>query len=144
MKIINKNVLVPYQAEQIFDLVNDIENYPKFLPWCSKTEILNTNQNSVDAVMHIDYLKIHHSFSTHNDICRPTQIKMHLINGPFKSLEGYWNFTPIDNIGCKIDFCLKYEFTSHILSALIAPVFNLIADSMVDAFIKEADKRYDE
>lgn len=144
MKTIQKSVLVPYNINQIFDLVNDVANYPAFLPWCSKTEILKQNEHSQDAIMHIDYLKIRQSLSTHNVNIRPTQIRMSLLDGPFNSLEGYWHFTPIANIGCKIDFNLTYEFTNSILSAVIAPVFNLIADSMVDAFIKEADKRYDE
>lgn len=144
MKTIQKSVLVPYQTEQIFDLVNDVANYPTFLPWCSNTEILKQDEHSLDAIMYIDYLKIRQSLSTRNVNIRPNQIRMSLLDGPFKSLEGCWQFTPIDTIGCKIDFKLEYEFTSNILSAMIAPVFNLIADSMVDAFIKEADKRYDE
>lgn len=143
MKTIQKSVLVPYQTEQIFDLVNDVANYPAFLPWCSNTEILKQDEHSLDAIMYIDYLKIRQSLSTRNVNIRPNQIRMSLLDGPFKSLEGCWQFTPIDTIGCKIDFKLEYEFTSNILSAMIAPVFNLIADSMVDAFIKEADRRYD-
>jgi len=69
---------------------------------------------------------------------------MSLLNGPFRKLEGTWQFTPIDDLGCKIDFRLEYEFSNAVLSALIGPVFNIIATTLVDAFIKEADRRYDE
>lgn len=143
MKIIEKSVLIPHRIEQIFDLVNDVKSYPKFLPWCSNTEILKQDEHILDAVVNINYLKFRQSFSTRNINIRPTQIKMNLLKGPFRSLEGIWHFAPIDNIGCKIDFHLEYEFTSGIISSVFGPVFNLIADSMVDAFIKEADKRYD-
>lgn len=144
MKTVEKNVLVLHSAEHMFDLVNTVEDYPKFLPWCNRTEILKRDEHMLEAVLHMDYMKIRQSFSTRNTNERPHLIRMDLLNGPFRALSGTWQFTPIQDLGCKIDFCLQYEFASTLLSTLIGPVFNHIADTLVDAFIQEADRRYHE
>lgn len=144
MKTVEKSVLVLHSAEHIFDLVNTVEDYPKFLPWCNRTDILKRNEQSLEAVLYMDYMKICQSFATRNINQRPNKIQMSLLNGPFRKLEGTWQFTPIDDLGCKIDFRLEYEFSNAVLSALIGPVFNIIATTLVDAFIKEADRRYDD
>lgn len=144
MKTVEKNVLVLHSAEHMFDLVNTVEDYPKFLPWCNRTEILKRDAQMLEAVLHMDYMKIRQSFSTRNTNERPHSIRMDLLNGPFRALSGTWNFTSIQDLGCKIDFRLQYEFASTVLSALIGPVFNHIADTLVDAFIQEADQRYHE
>lgn len=144
VKIVEKNVLVLHSVEQMFQLVDTVEDYPKFLPWCSQTEILRREDNILEAVVHMDYMRVRQSFSTRNHNQPPHEIHISLLNGPFKSLNGVWKFTPLGEVGCKIDFKLSYEFSSSILSTLIAPVFNRIAATLVDAFIQEADKRYDE
>ncbi len=144
MKTVEKSILVLHSAEHIFDLVNTVEDYPKFLPWCNRTDILKRDEQSLEAVLYMDYMKIRQSFATRNINQRPNKIQMSLLNGPFRKLEGTWQFTPIDDLGCKIDFRLEYEFSNAVLSALIGPVFNIIATTLVDAFIKEADRRYDD
>lgn len=144
MKTVEKSVLVLHSAEHIFDLVNTVEDYPKFLPWCNRTDILKRDEQSLEAVLYMDYMKIRQSFATRNINQRPNKIQMSLLNGPFRKLEGTWQFTPIDDLGCKIDFRLEYEFSNALLSALIGPVFNIIATTLVDAFIKEANRRYDD
>lgn len=144
MKTVEKNVFVLHSAEHMFDLVNTVEDYPKFLPWCNRTEILKREDDLLEAVLYMDYMKIRQSFATRNLNKRPHQIHMDLLNGPFRSLTGMWQFTSIQDLGCKIEFRLQYEFTNSVLSALIGPVFNRIADTLVDAFIKEADRLYHE
>ena len=144
MKTVEKSVLVLHSAEHIFDLVNTVEDYPKFLPWCNRTDILKRDEQSLEAVLYMDYMKIRQSFATRNINQRPNKIQMSLLNGPFRKLEGTWQFTPIDDLGCKIDFRLEYEFTKAVLSALIGPFFNIIATTLFDAFINEADTSYDD
>ena len=97
----------------------------------------------LEAMLHMDYMKVRQSFGTRNHNRPPHEIRMDLLNGPFKSLSGTWRFTPLGDLGCKIEFRLDYEFASSMLSTLIGPVFNRIATTLVDAFIQEADRRYD-
>lgn len=144
LKTIEKNVLVLHSAEQMFDLVNTVEDYPRFLPWCSRAEVLHCEGDELEAMLHMDYMKVKQSFGTRNHNQRPHRIGMELLNGPFKSLSGLWRFTPLGDLGCKIEFSLHYEFASSMLSTLIGPVFNRIAATLVDAFIQEADRRYDD
>lgn len=142
MNTVNKTVLVTHTAAQMFDLVDNVVQYPQFLPWCGKTEVHMRDETSLEATLYMDYMKIKQSFSTRNDNIPNQRIHMQLLNGPFKSLDGVWQFTPLGDIGCKVEFNLQYEFSSSILSALIGPVFGKISSTLVDAFIKEADKRY--
>ncbi len=143
LKTVEKNVLLLHRAEQMIDFVNTVEDYPRFLPWCARTEVLRREGDVLEAMLHMDYMKVRQSFGTRNHNRPPHEIRMDLLNGPFKSLSGTWRFTPLGDLGCKIEFRLEYEFASSMLSALIGPVFNRIATTLVDAFIQEADRRYD-
>lgn len=140
---IKKMVLVEHSAEQMYQLVYNIRNYPNFLPWCSKTEILEENpDNSVIAQVYIDYLLLKQSFTTKNNHIENQEIHMALVEGPFKKLDGYWHFKEIGSLGCQINFTLDYEFANHLISKVIGPVFQIISTTLVDAFIKEADRKY--
>lgn len=142
MKVVEKNVLVGHTPAQMYALVNDFERYPVFLPWCSGAEVLEREGEQVRARLHIDYFKVRQHFSTRNVCVRDTSILMELEDGPFESLNGGWVFRPLGEIGCKIEFRLSYQFSSRILEKLIGPVFDHISASLVDAFIKEADRVY--
>ncbi len=144
VQTVHKNILVPHSAENMFHLVNTVEDYPKFLPWCSRSEVLRREGNELEAMLYMDYMKVKQSFGTRNHNTPPHEIRMQLLNGPFKSLNGIWRFTPLGDLGCKVEFQLQYEFASSVLSALIGPVFGRIANTLVDAFIQEADRRYDD
>ena len=144
MNKVEKTVLVAHSAEQMFDLVDQVDAYPQFLPWCSRTEVHRREGNELEATLHMDYMKIKQSFGTRNHNVPGREIRMSLLNGPFKSLDGLWRFTPLGDLGCKIEFTLRYEFSSSLLSTLIGPVFNRISTTLVDAFIQEADRRYEE
>lgn len=142
MKVVEKNVLVGHSPAQMYALVNDFERYPQFLPWCSKAEIKTRDGQNLVASLQIDYFKVKQKFSTRNTHVEGESILMELVEGPFEFLEGRWRFLPLGDLGCKIEFKLSYQFSSRILEKLIGPVFDHISASLVDAFIKEADRVY--
>jgi ribosome-associated toxin RatA of RatAB toxin-antitoxin module len=142
MAVVHKSVLIAYSAEQMFALVNNFEDYPKFLPWCGHTEVRERNGDKVIALMTINYHGIKQTFSTENTNNPPTSIHMELLEGPFKHLNGTWIFKPLREDACKIEFDLEYEFSSKMLEQLIGPVFSKIANSFVDSFCKRAEAVY--
>lgn len=144
MQVVEKNVLVAHTPAQMFALVDNVEHYPRFLPWCAKAEIHSRDADQLVASLYIDYLKIRQHFTTRNSNETDRSILMELVDGPFKHLEGRWYFTPLGDMGCKIEFRLMYEFSSLMLEKIIGPVFGYISGSLVDAFIKEADRVYDD
>ncbi|CAN5383089.1 type II toxin-antitoxin system RatA family toxin [soil metagenome] len=142
MAVVHKSVLLEYSAEQMFALVNDIENYPKFLPWCGGVGVQQLGDNRLIATLVISYHGIKQKFTTQNTNTPPTLIQMTLSEGPFKHLTGTWSFKPLRANACKIEFDMEYEFSSRILDQVIGPVFSIIANSFVDSFCKRADEIY--
>lgn len=142
MAVVIKSVIVGYSAEQMFALVNAVEDYPQFLPWCGEVVIVQRNESSLVATININFHGVQQSFTTENTNSAPTLMKMKLISGPFKHLDGTWIFKPLREDACKIEFDLHYEFSSKILEHLIGPVFNKIANSFVDAFCHRAESVY--
>lgn len=144
MQTIEKTVLVTHTPAQMFELVDRVENYPHFLPWCGKTVVESREGNDLVASLHINYLRVNQHFTTHNRNEPNQAIHMQLVDGPFQHLEGGWRFYPLGDMGCKIEFFLSYEFSSKLLEKVIGPVFSRIMNTLVDAFIQEADKVYGE
>jgi ribosome-associated toxin RatA of RatAB toxin-antitoxin module len=142
MAVVHKSVLLAYSAEQMFALVERIEDYPKFLPWCGGTEVQRRADGKIVATLKINYHGVRHAFTTENTNTPPTAIRMDLLEGPFKHLHGTWSFKPLREDACKIDFELHYEFSSRVLEQIIGPVFNMIAGSFVDSFCKRAESVY--
>ena len=142
MSSVSRSALVPFSARQMFDLVEDVERYPQFLPWCSGTAIGHRDPQTTHATININYRGIKQSFSTENHKTPPERMTLHLVEGPFRSLDGEWRFTPLAGDACRIDFRLSYEFSSSLLERLVGPVFGHIAGTMVDAFLKRADAVY--
>lgn len=142
MADVHKTVLVPYSAERMFDLVDQAERYPEFLPWCGGVDLHWRNEASTSATLHIDYHGIRQNFTTENAKTYPTLMDIKLVNGPFRHLEGVWKFIPLAEDACKIEFRLHYEFSSPLLEKIIAPVFNHIANTFVDAFVERAEKTF--
>jgi ribosome-associated toxin RatA of RatAB toxin-antitoxin module len=140
MPSVQKSVLVPYGAEQMFELVNRVEDYPRFLPWCARASILERTETETVARLDIRYRGVHAHFTTANRIERPRWIVIALRSGPFRHLDGTWSFTPLGSAGCKVELALRYEFAGGVLARLIEPVFNRIAYSLVDAFVRRADE----
>ncbi|MEQ1589347.1 MAG: type II toxin-antitoxin system RatA family toxin [Gallionella sp.] len=142
MSIVEKTVLVAYSAEQMFNLVDKVEDYPKFLPWCGGASVKDVEGSTVHATVHINYHHLKQHFTTQNVRTPPHQIDITLQDGPFKQLDGHWHFIPLSETACKIEFRLHYEFSSKLLEKLVGPVFHYITNSFVDAFIHRAEKVY--
>ncbi|OFZ67971.1 MAG: ubiquinone-binding protein [Betaproteobacteria bacterium RBG_16_56_24] len=142
MALVEKSMLVPYSAEQMFNLVDRVEEYPQFLPWCGGASVTELDGTTVHATVHIDYHHIRQSFTTRNVRTLPHHIDITLQDGPFKHLDGDWRFIPLSPSACKIEFRLHYEFSNKLLEKLVGPVFHYIANNFVDAFIRRAEKVY--
>lgn len=140
MAEIRKSVLIGHGAEAMFRLVDDVESYPAFLPWCGGGEVLERSPDRVVAVVHIRYHGIKAHFSTENAIEPGRRIGMRLREGPFRKLDGEWRFTPLAESACKVEFVLHYEFASSLLEKVLGPVFSQITGSFVEAFIRRADQ----
>jgi ribosome-associated toxin RatA of RatAB toxin-antitoxin module len=142
MAVVHKSVLLNYSAEQMFALVDNVEDYPKFLPWCGGAEVRKREGDKVTATLMINYHGVKQTFTTENTNTPPTTMNMALIEGPFKHLHGTWNFKPLRADACKIEFDLHYEFSNRVLEQIIGPVFSMIANSFVDSFCKRAESVY--
>jgi len=142
MAEVKQSLLVPYSSRRMFDLVDAVESYPEFLPWCDGTELLYRRPGLLRAVVCVNFRGIKQQFTTENERIEPFEMRMRLVDGPFKSLDGFWRFTGLGDSGCKIEFQLRWEFSSRILATLAGPVFNHIANTMVDAFVARAQKLY--
>jgi ribosome-associated toxin RatA of RatAB toxin-antitoxin module len=142
MALVEKSVLLPYSAEQMFMLVDNVADYPLFLPWCGGASVSEVGENKIHATVHINYLQIKQSFTTENVRQPPHNIEMTLQDGPFRCLDGNWHFTELSPSACKIEFKLHYEFSNKLLEKILGPVFHLVANSFVDAFTHRAEKVY--
>lgn len=144
MSQVVKSVLVPYTPEEMFQLVDGVEDYPKFLPWCAGSELHLRDETTTEATIQIGYMQVRQEFSTINSKRFPEEMLLRLKSGPFKSLEGYWRFKPLGEGACKIEFMLQYDFSNNLLKSVLGPVFSHIANSLVDAFVARAEKVYGE
>lgn len=142
MAQVHKSVLLEFSAEQMFDLVDAVEGYPEFLPWCSRTELKYRDEQSTVATLFIDFKAVKSHFTTRNQKERCATMKIALVDGPFRRLEGSWLFKPLDEQACKVEFSLNYEFSSRLFEKIIGPVFSHISNSFVDAFVKRARQVY--
>lgn len=146
MKTVQKSVLIWYSAQEMFDLVTDVERYPQFLPWCDQTKVLARDGQGMLAEIGIAFAGIKQKFTTRNTHIPGRELHVKLVSGPFSSLDGHWTFTPVGEQGeraCRIDLELKYGFQNLALAALVGPVFDKIAGTMVDAFVKRAEQVYE-
>ncbi len=143
MASVQKSVLVPYSAEQMFELVAAIEDYPKFLPWCGGAAILERAPEETLARLDINYHGVRAHFITANRNQRPERIAIELREGPFRRLGGTWRFLALGTTGSKVELELHYEFATAVLARLIGPVFSHIAHTFVDAFVRRAEDVYD-
>jgi len=139
-----KSVLVPYSAAEMFVLVDGVESYPQFLPWCGGTELHLRDEETTEATIHIHYLQVKQRFSTRNSKRFPEEMNIRLKSGPFRKLEGYWRFRGLAETACKIEFALHYEFSSSLLEKVLGPVFGMVTNSLVDAFVHRAEQIYGE
>ena len=139
MHNIHKSAIVLHPAQKMFQLVDSVENYPQFLPWCGSTQIIERDNDKTIASIEINYKGIKQTFTTENTKKQNQEMSIKLIDGPFRSLSGEWMFKNLDKDSCQIELKLEYEFSNVILEKLISPVFNMIANTFIDEFIKEAN-----
>jgi ribosome-associated toxin RatA of RatAB toxin-antitoxin module len=157
MKQVNKSVLLWYSPREMYALVTAVEDYAQFLPWCERAEVLQQHDDGVTARLHIAFAGIKQAFTTRNTNIDASEVHMRLVDGPFSKLEGTWRFTPLQKPGapaqapgeappeptaCKVEFSLSYDFSSRSLALVISPVFDRIANTFVDAFVKRAEQVY--
>lgn len=142
MTVINRSALVAYSARQMFELVNSIEEYPRFLPWCSKSHIVSQDSNEIEATLEITWAGMHKTFTTRNYLHPHDRIEIQLVSGPFRHLKGRWTFTTLNIQACKVSLELDFEFTGNAIDKLFQPIFNHIANSLVEAFCKRAVEIY--
>ena len=142
MHRVERSVLVPYSAAEMFGLVADEKSYPGFLPWCAGTHVRPEHDGAVRATVDIHYRGVKTSFTTRNAHESPTAIRMELVDGPFRRLGGEWTFTPLRDDACKVHLKLHFQFASGMVGKVVAPVFEGIANAMVDAFARRAEAIY--
>ena len=143
MPEIRRSALMPYPARFMYDVVNDVDHYPDFLPWCGGVETQHVDETSMEASILMRGAGLNHWFKTRNSMQPGESIEMALVEGPFSRLAGRWSFTPLDTEGCKVELVLQYELKQGLASAIIAPAFSRIANTMVSSFCERANDLYE-
>jgi ribosome-associated toxin RatA of RatAB toxin-antitoxin module len=145
MKTVNKSVLIWYSPQEMFALVTDIAQYPRFLPWCDQARVVQQDASGMLAEVGILFGGVRQSFTTRNTHTAEQQVQMQLVSGPFSKLHGQWNFLTLGDgsqRACKVELALHYGFDNATLAKLVGPVFDKIAANLVDAFVKRAEQIY--
>jgi len=143
MHRVNRSVLVAYSDAQMYALVRDVERYPQFLPWCPSTSVRPLGEGGdLEARVDIAYLGVRSHFTTHNVHQAPVRIELRLVDGPFRHLQGNWSFRALGPAACKVSLELEYSFGAGLLGRVVAPVFERVANSLIDAFAERAQSLY--
>lgn len=144
MSTVSRSALVRHTPAEMFAVVNDVERYPEFLPWCPATEVLEARDDEMLARLHLAWKGIRKSFTTRNRLQAGKMIEIRLVDGPFHHLEGFWRFIPLDDgRACKVAFDLEFGLSAPVVGAAFGPVFKGIADSLVGSFTARADALYE-
>ena len=147
MARVEKSVLVAHPPECMFELVDRVEDYPAFLPWCEKAEVLEQHDDGVTARLGLAYRGVRHAFTTRNQHVPGVSVTVQLVDGPFSLLDGTWVFHPLGRPGsedqaCKVEFDLRYAFASKALETVVSPVFDKVANTFVESFVRRAEDVY--
>ncbi len=148
MKHVKKSVLLWYSPHEMYSLVTGVPEYPRFLPWCERAEVLEQHDAGMTARLHLHYAGVRHAFTTRNTHVTDSSVEVDLVDGPFSLLEGIWRFVPLAMPGddeaqaCRIEFDLRYAFSSKALEAVVSPVFDRVANTFVDCFVRRAEEVY--
>ena len=145
MKTVHKSVLIWHSAAEMFALVTDVASYPQFLPWCDQASVVTRDADGMTAQVGLSLAGFKQSFITRNTHVQDRKVDLKLVKGPFSKLDGQWTFTPVgsnNERACKVEFSLSYDFDNAVLAALVGPVFDKIASTLVDAFVKRAEQVY--
>jgi len=136
MTVIHKSALVPYSTAQMYDVINDIESYPEYLPWCSSARLISLIDNEQIGELEVSRAGIRQKFTTCNHLYPYEKIEIRLQEGPFSKLEGAWKLTELRADACKVELMLEFEFAGRLLNSAFGKVFGQIATTLVDAFCK--------
>ncbi len=139
---IRRSALVKYSPKQMFDLVNQVEAYPKRFSWCANAEILDHGDDMVVARLNLKFAGLRQSFTTRNTVDPPRRLQMSLVDGPFRSLEGVWEFIALGDAGCKVTLALDFEYAGRLGGGALRLGFQGLAGRMVDDFCREAERVY--
>ncbi|WP_249975262.1 type II toxin-antitoxin system RatA family toxin [Vreelandella olivaria] len=142
MPTVNRTALVRHTPQQMFDLVNDFERYPEFLPGCRRARLVERDDAHLVGEMTLGRAGVEQTITTHNDLYAPERIELSLVKGPFKRLKGRWLFTPMGTDACKVSLEMEFEFANRLLSLAFGKLFQQIAGQLVDAFTKRANELY--
>lgn len=139
---IQRSALLPYPAQALYDLVNDVASYPKFLPWCAASEVLEVSDNLMRASLTVAKGNVSQRFMTRNSLVLGQSIEMQLEEGPFSQLQGVWEFKALGDKACKISLDLTFDYAGPLVRATLGPLFTQAANTMVDAFCQRAKQLY--
>ncbi|MBT9458711.1 MAG: type II toxin-antitoxin system RatA family toxin [Burkholderiaceae bacterium] len=148
MKHVKKSVLLWYSPREMYTLVTGVREYAQFLPWCDSAEVLSETEAGMTARLGLSYAGVRHAFTTRNEHETDRRVSVQLVDGPFSLLDGTWQFLPLGKPGgeaeqaCKIEFDLRYAFSSKALEAVLSPVFDRVANTFVDCFVQRAEQVY--
>jgi len=148
MKHVKKSVLLWYSTREMYSLVTAVEDYPLFLPWCAEAEVIAKTDESMTARLTLAFGGVRHAFTTLNQHVEDRSVLVGLIDGPFSLLDGNWQFQPLGPASgdaqqaCKVELDLRYAFASGALEALVSPVFDRVANTLVDSFVRRAEQVY--
>jgi len=142
MTKIKRSAIVPFSAQQIYDLVNDVNAYSEFLPWCASSQILEQSETSMRATLEVQKGKFRQTFTTENSLTAPDSIIMRLLDGPFSKLLGEWHFVALGEDACRVSFELDFAFNNKFLAISLGPLFRKIANTMITAFAQRAKAIY--
>ncbi|HUP97292.1 MAG TPA: type II toxin-antitoxin system RatA family toxin [Usitatibacter sp.] len=142
MPTVRKSAIVPQDCATLFALVDDVEGYPRFLPWCPRTHVLQRDDEVTQAHIEIDFHGLKTALTTRNLKQFPERMTLELIEGPFESFAGEWRFSPLGGNGCRVELALDYTLASAFLDRVLALAFGHIADTLVDRFVEEAAKAH--
>lgn len=142
MAKISRSALVMFSCKQMYDLVNDVENYPKFIPNCADAKCISHTETQMEGALQISKAGISKWFSTTNQLTENKQIVLQLRDGPFKKLEGIWTFTELDEQACKVELNIEFEFSSKMIEMAFGGIFNHVVTNMVSAFTQRAKSVY--
>jgi ribosome-associated toxin RatA of RatAB toxin-antitoxin module len=147
MKHVRRSVLLWYSPREMYTLVTGIPEYPQFLPWCDSAQVLQSDPDGVTARLGLAYMGVRHAFTTRNQNVPDRSVTVSLVDGPFSVLEGAWLFRALGRPGsedqaCKIEFDLRYSFASPSLERVVSPVFDRVANTFVEAFVRRAEDVY--
>lgn len=142
MTTLSRSALVPYEPHEMYALVNEIERYPEFLPWCRSTQVHERKEDEVRATIELAKGSVRKSFTTRNRMQAGKMIEIGLIDGPFSHLHGFWRFDRLGEGACKVSLDMEFDFSNRLMGLAVGPVFGQIVISLVDAFVKRAREVY--